>query len=81
MAIITVEPNHSKSSTVNKGLQSFHTEQLAKQYCPTDIVVWLNLPTGIYHFKGQRLYGNTIYGAYVCQKEADQAGYQATWGE
>jgi hypothetical protein len=80
-AISAVEADHSKSNTGNKGLQLFSTEQLAKQHCPTDIVVWLNLPTGIYHFKGQRLYGNTIYGAYVCQKEAGQTGYQAAWGE
>jgi hypothetical protein len=52
----------------------FTTEQEALQHCPRDTVVWLNLPTGIYHFKGQRWYGNTKHGAYVCKKEADQAG-------
>jgi hypothetical protein len=41
-------------------------------------VVWLNLPTGIYHFQGQRWYGLTNRGAYVCQREADQAGVRAT---
>ena len=43
----------------NKGLQTFSTEQLAKQHCPTDTVVWLNLQSGVYHYKGQRWYGNT----------------------
>ncbi len=80
MAMSAVETNHSKSSTGNNGLQLFRTAQLAKQHCPTDIVVWLNLPTGIYNFKGQSLYGNTTNGAYVCQKEADQTGYQG-WGQ
>ena len=80
-AISAVETNHSKSSIGNKGLQSFSTEQLAKQHCPTDTVVWLNLPTGIYHYKGQHWYGNTKSGAYVCQKEADQAGDRATKGQ
>ena len=64
----------------NNGLQLFNTEQSAKQHCPTDTVVWLNLPTGIYHYKGQHWYGNTKSGAYVCQKEADQAGDRATRG-
>jgi hypothetical protein len=64
----------------NNGLQLFNTEQSAKSHCPTDTVVWLNLPTGIYHYKGQHWYGNTKSGAYVCQKEADQAGDRATRG-
>jgi hypothetical protein len=37
------------------------------------MVVCLNLPSGIYHFEGQRWYGRTKSGAYVCKKEADQA--------
>ena len=57
---------------------TFATEQLAQQHCPRDIVVWLNLPTGIYHFKGQRWYGRTKNGAFVCQREADNAGDRAT---
>ena len=73
---ISADKSHQSSS----GLQTFSTEQLAKQHCPTDTVVWLNLPTGIYHYKGQHWYGNTKSGAYVCQKEADQAGDQATRG-
>ena len=59
-------------------LPLFQTEQLAQQHCPADVVVWLNLPSGIYHFKGQRWYGRTKHGAYVCKKEADQVGDRAT---
>jgi hypothetical protein len=50
----------------------------AQQHCPADTVVWVNLPSGIYHFKGERWYGNTKSGAYVCQREADRAGDRAT---
>jgi len=32
----------------------FTTEREAQAHCPTDVVVWVNLPTGVYHFKGQR---------------------------
>lgn len=57
---------------------TFPTEQQAQRHCPADTVVWLNLPTGIYHFQGQRWYGNTNSGTYVCQREADAAGDRAT---
>jgi hypothetical protein len=56
----------------------FPTEQQAQQHCPKDTVVWVNLPTGVYHFKGERWYGTTKSGAFVCEKEADQAGDRAT---
>jgi hypothetical protein len=56
----------------------FSTEQAAQQHCPKDTVVWLNLPSGIYHFKGQRWYGHTKNGAFACKKEADQAGDRGT---
>lgn len=56
----------------------FQTEAQAQQHRPADTVVWVNLPTGVYHFKGQRWYANTKTGAFVCQKEGDKAGYRAT---
>ena len=52
----------------------FPSEQSAQLHCPADTVVWLNVPTGIYHLKGQRWYGRTKSGAYVCKQEADKAG-------
>ena len=52
----------------------FPTEQAAQLHCPGDTVVWLNIPSGIYHFKGQRWYGHTKSGAYVCKQEADRVG-------
>jgi hypothetical protein len=59
-------------------LGTFPSEQQAQQHCSADIVVWVNLPSGIYHFKGERWYGNTRSGAYVCQREADHAGDRVT---
>lgn len=61
-----------------QALQLFQTEAAAKAHCPADTVVWANLPSHIYHFKGMRWYGNTNNGGYVCEREADQAGYRAT---
>lgn len=68
----------SGASALTTSIQLFPTETEAQQHCPKDVVVWVNLPTGIYHFKGMRWYGNTKSGAYVCEKEGDQAGYRAT---
>ena len=68
-AISAYKTHHS-----NNGLQLFYTERAAQHYCPTDTVVWLNLRTGVYHFKDHYYHGNTKKGTYVCQIEADQAG-------
>ena len=62
----------------NAPLATFPTEAQAQQHCPRDTVVWLNLPTSVYHYKGQRWYGTTVPGAFVCRSEADQAGDQAS---
>jgi hypothetical protein len=56
----------------------FQGEQEAQKHCPQDTVVWVNTKTGVYHFKGQRWYGNTIEGAYECRTEANGEGDRAT---
>lgn len=65
-------------STHAIALQQFQSEAAAQAHCPSDIVVWLNLPTMIYHYKGQRWYGRTKHGTYVCKQEADAEGARAT---
>jgi hypothetical protein len=56
----------------------FQSQDAAQARCPNDTVVWLNTRSGVYHFQGERWYGNTEHGAYVCEKEADVAGDRAT---
>jgi hypothetical protein len=56
----------------------FSTEGAAQTHCPRDVVVWLNIPSGIYHYKGERWYGRTKHGAYACEKEAKMAGDRAS---
>ena len=48
------------------GANQFSTEAQAKARCPTDTVVWANLRSKIYHFSGNKNYGNTKSGAYMC---------------
>lgn len=49
--------------------EQFDSEQSAQQHCPSDTVIWMNLRSGSVHTKGQRWYGKTHVGAYVCRKE------------
>jgi hypothetical protein len=48
----------------------FADEASAKARCPSDTVVWVNLPSKVYHFAGGKSYGTTKRGAYMCEKEA-----------
>ena len=56
----------------------YTTELAARARCPSDIVVWVNTPTRIYHYSGTRYYGQTRKGAYMCEADARAAGYRAT---
>jgi hypothetical protein len=58
----------SDSATLEAG--QFADEASAKARCPSDTVVWVNLPSKVYHFPGTRSYGTTKRGAYMCEKEA-----------
>jgi hypothetical protein len=40
-------------------------------------VVWLNLESGIYYHKGDRLHEQTKRGAYICEQKAISSGYRA----
>jgi hypothetical protein len=40
-------------------LANYPTAQEAEKHCPDDLVVWLDLPTRSYHYRGQRWYGST----------------------
>jgi hypothetical protein len=42
--------------------------------CPGDRLVWVNTPSGVYHFQGERYFGSTKTGKFLCQHEADQEG-------
>ncbi len=56
----------------------FSSEQAAKTHCPGDTIVWANLAgSKAYHTSSDRYFGKTKHGAYMCQKEAEQAGFHA----
>jgi hypothetical protein len=59
----------------------FSTEAQAKAACPGDTVVWVNLRSKIYHFAGTHNYGNTMDGAYVCERDTAAQGMRAAKNE
>lgn len=77
-ALLAILEGAPTRADVNQPITLFPTDQEAQKHCPADVVVWVNLPTGVYHFKGQRWYGNTKSGAYACKAEADNAGDRPT---
>jgi hypothetical protein len=64
------------SATLEAG--QFADEASAKARCSTDTVVWVNLPSKIYHFAGTKSYGTTKRGVYMCEKEAIAAEDRAS---
>jgi hypothetical protein len=69
------------SATSGLAANQFSSEQAAKGHCPGDAVVWVNLGgSKAYHMSGNKFYGKTKHGAFMCQKEADQSGFHAAGG-
>src|SRR5262245_10209102 len=56
------------------GGNQFAGEEQARARCPADTVVWVNLSSKVYHYRGYKDYGTTKKGAYMCEKEATAQG-------
>jgi hypothetical protein len=50
----------------------------AKTRCPADTVVWVNLSSKVYHYRGYKDYGTTKKGAYMCEKDATAQGNRSS---
>jgi hypothetical protein len=70
-------PSSSSGATAAPRAGEYTTELAARARCPSDIVVWANTPTRIYHYSGTRYFGHTRNGAYMCEADARAAGYRA----
>jgi hypothetical protein len=73
-------PDTSASSNEPTGV-GFRTEAQAKAHCAGDTVVWANTKSKIYHFRGTWNYGNTKYGAYMCETDSVSVGIRAAKNE
>ena len=46
--------------------------------CPGDRLVWVNTRSHVYHFQGERYFGSTKHGKFICQHDADLEGDRPT---
>lgn len=68
----------ARGDTATLEAGQFAEEGSAKARCPSDTVVWVSLPSKVYHFAGTRSYGATKRGAYMCEKDAIAAEDRAS---
>lgn len=71
----------TRSGAGTSGAGEFKSEADAKHHCPSDLVVWANTESKVYHYSGSTDYGKTKQGAYMCQKESDGDGFRAARNE
>ena len=77
-AVAPVPPApRGSSADAPSGELQFETARQAKDHCPTDTVVWANLASKTYHYYGERRYGATKRGAYMCEDDAIGAGMKS----
>lgn len=59
----------------------YATETDAKAQCGSDMVVWANKSSKVYHYAGTRTYGKGKKGTYMCQADSDKQGFRAAKNE
>jgi len=73
-------PRPSVAASPGSPPVKFPSEKEAEQRCPNDLVVWLDLPSRTYYYRGQKRYGATQSGGYVCRDEAKGARMRSAPG-
>ena len=68
----------SKAGTMRiPASETFKTQAGASAHCPGGTVVWSTLSkTKTYHMSSSKYFGKTKHGAYVCQQDAQAAGFR-----
>lgn len=70
----SLQPRSSAPSDL--AADQFSSEAAAKAHCPSDTIVWANLGgSKAYHVSGNKYFGKTKRGAFMCQKEAERSGF------
>ena len=69
------------ASTTPTGANQYQTEAQARFRCGGGTVVWANTESKIYHFTGNKAYGKTKTGAYMCEQDATSQGMRAAKNE
>ncbi len=63
-------------ATAQADSAQYPTRSAAEETCPGQIVVWVDLQTRIFYYRGQDNYGSTKTGAYVCERDLKGLGYR-----
>lgn len=77
----TAQPAPARRGATATGAGKFATEAEAKAHCPGDTVVWANTKTRVYHFSGNKAFGTTKAGAFMCEGDTAAAGIRAAKNE
>ena len=77
-AAVKQAPAAKASAAQTLATGQYKSEAEAKGHCPADTVVWVNLNSKIFHYSGNKSYGTTKSGAYMCEKETTSAGFRAS---
>ena len=75
------KPASPAASNEPTGAGQFATEAQARARCRGDTVVWVNTRSKVYHFSGNKNYGTTEHGAYMCEQDSVSAGMRAAKNE
>ncbi len=69
LGLLAGTPTYAQTST--------HTSPQALS-CKGDQVVWVNTNSGVYHYRGERYFGNTKQGKFICERDALREGDRPT---
>lgn len=79
LGVLTLSPTFAAPKAAAEPPKGQYTSEAdAKASCPADTVVWVNLNSKIFHYSGNKSYGTTKSGAYMCEKETTSAGFRAS---
>ncbi len=75
-ALLTMLFSVSADATSPQGGHIPHVAPPPATVCRPDRLVWVNTSSGVYLFPGNRFYGRTRNGEYMCRHDADHVGYR-----
>jgi len=69
-------PLAAAAATAPADNAQYPTRSAAEEHCPGQVVVWVDLQTRIFYYRGQDRYGSTKTGAYLCERDVKGQGYR-----
>jgi hypothetical protein len=73
----TAAPAAASRRSTQAAVPGYATLAEAQQACGAEPIVWGNTRSHAYHASGDKLFGKTKHGTYLCQAAAQQNGFHA----